>query len=350
MLLSRRILLGAAAVALLITPLARADQALRWKFKEGEKLQYALESKSDILVDAGGVEFDISTGQIMDMTWTVKKVNPDGSAEVGQSIDRLQLMINSPLTGEFKYDSKEAAEKKDEEQESEESATPGPGGQIAQQFVPILEKLIGKEITMTITPQGEVKDIKLPEELIALLNNRSEQGGGRGSFFAMLMGGGFSEDSIKELLQRTVTLLPKEVPSTDTQWSREFVTKLGDAGEQKTVTKFAYEGVEERDGKKLAKIATTDETTIELKEDSDADIELEIVEQDAGGEILFDVDAGRVVEAKATLKMEIEGDFMGNEIYQERESTTILVQGTSDNLPKADEEEDASSDDSSDAN
>lgn len=340
LLMSRKWCLATAAL-LLTGSVAQAGQQLTWKLKEGEKLQYVLHSKSDILVDASGVEFDITTGQTMDMTWTVRKVFDDGSAEVAQSIDRLQLLINSPLTGEFRWDSKEAAKKEEngEEAESDQSGAPGPGGQIADQFVPLLERMIGQEFMMKVSPRGEVTELKLPAQLKEILErDREGEGGGRGSFFAMLMGGGFSEDSIRELIQRSVTLLPAEAAEEGKPWKQEFKMKLGDIGQQASVTSFAYEGIEEQDGKRLAKIATTDEMTIDLKEDSDLDFELEVVAQESKGEILFDIDAGHVVKAEGKAKIELEGYFSGNDIYQERESTTLLMLGTSDDLPAEQEE------------
>jgi len=342
LLMSRKWWIAALAVAMLPS-LAQADEALKWKFSDGEKMQYVLDSKSDILVDASGVEFDITTGQTMDMTWTVTKVHDDGSADVAQSIDRLQLVINSPLTGEFRWDSKEEAEKDDEaeSEEEEQPGPPGPGGQIADQFVPLLEKMIGQEFTMKISPNGLVSDLKLPAQLKEILEqDQGGEGGGRGGFFAMLMGGGFSEDSIRELIQRSVTLLPAEDAEAG-EWAQEFAMQLGDIGTQTTTTSFKYEGTEEQDGKKLAKISTVDETTIELKEDSDLDFELEVVAQESKGTIFFDVDAGHVYKSEGLATMELEGYFSGNEIYQERESTTLLMQGTSEDLPQEEEEGDA---------
>lgn len=331
---SSRSLVAVAALALLTTSLARADDALRWKFKQGDTLQYVSRSKSDVVVDASGVEFDISSGQTMDLTWKINKVNDDGSAEVSQRIDRLQLLINSPLTGEFRFDSKEAAKEGEEDKDNKQQA-PGPGGQIAERFLPLLKSMIGQSFTMKISPRGEVTDIKLPEKMSeALKKQDSGNNGGGGSFFALLLGGGFSEDGIKQLIQRSVTLLPEKVPSSDTSWTQEFSSKLGKIGVQKNATKFSYEGVEEHDGKKLAKLSTDEEITLELNDNPDANFELEIAKQEAKGTIFFDNQTGRLAEANATAKVEMEGEFQGNDIYQERTTTTLVKQGTSADLPK----------------
>ena len=57
---------------------------------------------------------------------------------------------------------------------------------------------------------------------------------------------------------------------------------------------------------------------------------MELTEQEGSGTIYFDSAAGRAIESKFYQKAVIEGDFMGNEFAQERETTTHIIQGTSD--------------------
>src|SRR5581483_1800623 len=99
--------LGLAVACLLGAGEAQAAKQLRWKFKAGEKLPYALQQSAAILIDANGIEIDVKIKQVMDLNWTVNSVGSDGVAELTQKVDRIQLTMNTPFTGEVHYDSKE---------------------------------------------------------------------------------------------------------------------------------------------------------------------------------------------------------------------------------------------------
>jgi hypothetical protein len=86
---------------------------------------------------------------------------------------------------------------------------------------------------------------------------------------------------------------------------------------------------------------------LELADDSDVDIEMEITEQDEQGTILFDANAGRLVNSKVVQKMTMEGAAMGSEFVQELEATTTVALGKSDQFP-ADEEEAPATEEKSD--
>jgi hypothetical protein len=70
----------------------------------------------------------------------------------------------------------------------------------------------------------------------------------------------------------------------------------------------------------------------------DGDVIIELIEQDGSGTILFDAEAGLTVESTSVQTNVMEGEFMGNEIALETENTVIVVQGTSDDLPKSETE------------
>lgn len=319
--------MGALLVAGAALGLGSAAEAkeLKWKFKEGDKVNYALRQKGDMNINAGGVELEIKTLQIMDLTWTVKAVGSDGTAELTQTVDRMQMKLSTPFTGDFEYDSK--------------NETP-PEGQVWQMLGPFMEGMLGQEFTMKISPAGVVSDIVLPAKLTEAMAAQGEGGGGgRG----MMMGGGFSEESIKELVARAVINFPAGAVSGP--WEQKVETKMGPLGTQVTTISYKLDGEGEAAGTKCDKIAMTTELTLEPaaeaegEESEDApDIEMEITEQEGSGSVLFDSAAGRTLQADTVQTMTMEGDFMGNEFIQERELVTLMVMGTSDALPPLPEE------------
>lgn len=306
----------ALALAVISANVTSAAEVLKWKFKEGEKLDYALQQKADILIDANGVEFDIKVAQTMDLKWNVKSVAADGTVELTQTVDRVQLKMSTPFTGEFVYDSKDEAN--------------APTGEIWDRMGGPIKALVGGEFQVKLKPNGTVEEIKLPEKLVELLGE--SKGGGAQS---MMMGGGmFTESAIKQIIEQSILTLPEEGVADGVTWNKKMENKLGPIGTQKFDTTLSYQGVEKRDGLDLTKIATKTEMTFEPNADSDVDIEMEVTSQEGAGTVLFDSKAGRVIESKNVQKMTLEGDFMGNEFAQEITMTLLLQQGSSDNLPK----------------
>src|SRR5262245_48672659 len=85
---------------------ARGESPLRWKFKEGQSLDYVLERTAEGKVSLMGAEFAFKMGMAFDTTWKVKSVAADGSANVEQTVERIQISMSSPLAGDVAYDSK----------------------------------------------------------------------------------------------------------------------------------------------------------------------------------------------------------------------------------------------------
>lgn len=320
---TRVALCAAVALALMVGARAQAAEALGWKFKEGEKVSYAVSNASHRLIDAGGAEFDVDFNFITDVTWAVDKVAADGSAELTQTIDRVQLKVNTPFTGEFAYDSKA----------EDQPALEGP---IWERMGPAIEKMVGGQFKVKVTKRGEVTEVTLPEELAAIIKEQAEAaggGGGGGGAGALFMGGNmFSEKAMKDTIQRGLVIFPE---SASSEWNNVVEEKMGEFATIKYDTKYTQAGTESKNGKDLQKIDAKTEMTLELAEGAeDGDVVIELIEQEGSGTILFDAAAGQTVESTSVQKNVMEGEFMGNEVSLETENTIIVVLGTSDNLPK----------------
>ena len=91
-----------AAVLVLLGGSLEAQTTLKYKFKEGDKLNYAMEMTQKQTMNIMGQEVETVTTQNMDMTWVVKEAK-DGKAQVSQTIDRLRMKIDSAFGG-FEFD------------------------------------------------------------------------------------------------------------------------------------------------------------------------------------------------------------------------------------------------------
>lgn len=322
---------GALALAALIAlgpATSLVAKQIRWKFKPGDKMQYALSNKSINEIDAGGFQLTASIKMVFDLGWTVKDVASDGTASLAQNVDRLQLRLQlpPPIDIDFQYDSKSEAT---------------PEGQIWDRMGPMLEALKGGEFSLKVTPTGEIAELKIPAALAKVIEDQKAEaeaggggGGGGGGFFQML-GVGLSEETIKALMAQALCALPKDDAAASAGWDHTEAMEMGPIGTMKTKYKYSLGGTEQAGGKSVDKINASSEVTFEPKEDEDSDVDvfLELADQSGSGSVLFDSAAGRAVSSSFEQKVTMEGDFMGNEFERVNTQTTLLVSGTSDNLP-----------------
>ena len=130
----------------------QAEEPLRWKFKVGEKLDYNMVQEMQMAASGAAVPQEMKTSmhQEMNMTWDVQGVDDkSGEAVIRQKFDRVKMKMTTPVGG-FEYDSK-----------SEEAPT-GLGAMIA----PMYKAMTEGEFEITMTSRGEVKDVKIPEQVI----------------------------------------------------------------------------------------------------------------------------------------------------------------------------------------
>ena len=296
--------------ATLMAGAVRADTTLKWKFKEGDVLNYVMDNATEQKIDRQGAVIDIGTRFVFDLTWKVKSVAADGTAEMEQTVDRLQFKVTSPFAN-MDYDSK--SEKK-------------PEGPIWDQMEPMMTALLGQAFQLKVSPSGKVSDIKLPEKLAKhFADQQGGGGGGRRGLGAML--GGFSENGVKEMIQKSVLPLPEKPVTADTKWNQSFEMVMPGAGKQKTLVTYSYSGSEQQEGKSLDKIATKVELTFEPAENSQT--EVEITEQEGSATIYFDTAAGRTVKSSAKQKMKMEIAAPNQELTREVTETSSIRMGKS---------------------
>src|SRR3954453_6060880 len=92
----------------IVTLGAHAEEALRWKFKVGEKLDYNMVQEMKMAISGAPFPMPLKTDmrQEMNMRWDVLGVDDkSGEAVIRQKFERVKMKMNSPL-GAFDYDSK----------------------------------------------------------------------------------------------------------------------------------------------------------------------------------------------------------------------------------------------------
>ncbi len=147
---------AAAACLSLISTVSQAEAPLRWKFTPGESFDYQMTQDMNMNIDAGQAgQLATTAGQTMNMTWNVKSIDDQGHAVIEQKIDRIQMKMTAPGGQGFEYDT-----------DSEEPAVG-----VAAMVAPTMEAMTAGQFTFTLSPRGEVSDVKVSEELLAAIKN-----------------------------------------------------------------------------------------------------------------------------------------------------------------------------------
>ncbi len=285
----------ARALALLLLPIVVASPAfgqtkLRWKFEKGKKFHYVMSQGMETSASIMDRTFDTSLNQTMDMTWNVVDVQDDGSARMTQTIDRMQITLKGPA-GEAKFDSKAP-------------------GDVPPQFAVLAnlsEALVGKEIGLTMTPRGEVKDVEIPEKVVEALKSVGPSAGGM-----------LSEDGLKNLTSQGSLVFPEEALSAGKTWKKS--QKLGgtQVGSMTVDTTYTFTGPAEGSQAGLEKI----DADLVMKFESELGIDIK--SQDNEASYVFDNKAGVLRSSEVRQVMKMGGQIMGQDFSQDMKTTVTM--------------------------
>ena len=274
------------------TQQARAEEPLRWKFNVGEKLDYTMVQEMNMSAAGGPVgQLNTTMRQEMDMTWDVQGVDEKtGEAVIKQKFDRIKMKMTTPV-GAFDYDSKS------------EAAPTGIGAMIA----PMYKAMTQGEFEITMTARGEVKDVKVPEEVLTAL--KSSPG-------AAAMGDIATAEGFKKMISQGALVLPENPPKQGESWTTKVEMNNPAVGKQTVQTTYKYDGTKDIDGTKFAVIKP------ELKMDfggGDAakqQVSMKIAEQSSDGEVLFNIEKGRLYSTMLNQKVTIDATVNGQTLQQ----------------------------------
>jgi hypothetical protein len=299
---SGTLLIAFVALGSVVVACAQAEEPLRWKFKVGEKLDYNMVQEMQMSASGPAVPKEMKTSmrQEMNMTWDVQGVDDKtGEAVIRQKFDRVKMKMSTPVGG-FDYDSK-----------SEEA----PSG-LAAMIAPMYKAMTEGEFEITMTSRGEVKDVKIPEQVITALKNAPN---------AAAMGDIASADGFKKMISQGALVLPEKPPKKGDTWTTKVDMKNPAFGKQTVETTYRYDGTKEVKGMKFAVI----KPQLKMEFENQAAAKegqpqqpaaqqnvMKIKEQTSDGEVLFNIPAGRLhstslkqnvtIEANANVNMKID--------------------------------------------
>lgn len=243
-----------------------ADEPLRWKFQPGQRLSYGIVQEMVISGGDPAGELDNNSRQQLDVTWEIERVDAEGTAALRLKFDRIRTKMTLPIGG-LEYD----------------SAAKGPATGMAAINAPLYQALIKAPVELTISADGRVTSVKLPDDVQAALKRMPT---------SAAFGDLTKPETFQNLFMPGFPMLsPEKSPTPGYQWPIKSTTTLpGAAGDQTVDTNYLYEGVRNVDGKSVAVIRQTRSISFSGSQT----VQRTVKEQSTEGEILFDVAAGRL--------------------------------------------------------
>jgi len=265
----------ALSLALGLATTARAAEPLRWKFTKGETIHYSLVQNSENRMKSGTIESGSTVNQTSDVRWIVDDVSPDGVAKLTQIIDRVRVTLKAGDQPPFEFDSND----KDK----------APEGLIAQQVTPVFKALAGFECTLTMDPQGKIKEVSIPPKTLEALKG-SIQGP---------MSNLFSEDAMKNMIAQSSLVLPEQALKAGESWTDRSKLPVEQFGT--IVTEKTYTLKDEAGASGEVQIDLNAKMNVEAGESRQ--FTLEIKEQKNEGRFTFDAAKGRIAGSHVEVRM-----------------------------------------------
>ena len=279
--LSGSVLIAAAVTALFSRRVECAEVALKWKLKEGQVLRQTGETEVTTTTQVGSSPQKVSQKFRFDTLLTVKSVDANGTAQVGQKCERLVLRLDLASGQSFEFDSSSRSE---------------PKGPIWASMGPVLKALSTSEVSLELAATGKIERFKLPDELLHTLKSAPGAAG---------MGDLFSEESLQRMSSQWPALDGGPIQPGKT-WTTHLLNELP-VGTMATETTYTYVGTEQKEGRELHKLAM--KTALSLEKKDPAQVEIRLKVNESSGSLYFDAAAGRFVEMehRQTTTMQIGG-------------------------------------------
>jgi hypothetical protein len=284
----------AVVVSAACASVAQAQTTLRYQFTEGEKLPYVLEQKMNMTMSIAGMDIKTKMDMTMEMSLNFLEKTKDGAAKMQIKVAHAKMTMDGP-TGNVQVDSTDKEE---------------PNDPIGKMLGGLVKGLGAMEMTATMLPTGEMKDVKVSEATLKAMKNLPG---------ADMLGDLISPDSFKNMLGGLV--FPTDAVAKGKTWNNKSEAKTA-LGKTTTDNTYTYEGPIQKDGATLEKFSVKPDTKIDV--DPKAPVKLKVKGTKGSGQVLFDNKKGRLVETTTNQTTEMQIEAMGLTLDQTIQQTTTL--------------------------
>lgn len=283
------------------SPALAGAAKLRLDLDAGTKLNYEMKQSQDMTMEMGPLGSQrTQTVSTFDLTYRVKSVDPAGTASVGVTYDRIRIDVDSP-SGRINFDSAE------------------PGGTTDNPVGETLPLLVGHEISVDLTPRGEVVGVHGFGELWEKVSAQFGSEQWPPSQVMEMMRQSFGEDSMKQLLQSSSVIFPEKAIPAGGSWVSETELTVPLYGTAKYHADYTLVGLEKRRGRDCRRIDFTLSVTFEgeggmaaqfreMFAQQGADVEMSFLMKESTGSGTFWIDR----KSGATVELIVDQDMGGD--------------------------------------
>lgn len=267
----------------LVAASASAQTKLEYKYKKGDALVYEMVQNMNMNQNVAGNEIATKMTQTMEIEQTVLDVTNDG-AKIRNRFRRMKMEMDAPAPiGRVVVDS----------EAKEDSDVPGIGKILSD----VVRSMAKVEFVTTMTPDGDVKDVEISEEVAKVF--RELPGGGQ-------LGNFGSKDGLKEMMMQSGIVFPNEAMPVGHRWERK-ASISSPIGKMTTTMKYVYKG---KDGN-TERVDYTTDVSNQADPKKAAGPMVTINSQKGSGSVFFDPAAGRLQELRLNQTMEMSIGVMG---------------------------------------
>lgn len=281
---------------------AFGQEAPRWRFTAGGELRYEVVQQTTFNVDAQQAgTFASNASQTTDVLWRIDSVDEAGTMTATQVIERIRVSITQAEGLELVYDS------------DEDDAPAG----LSAMLMPMFDLLLDNEVTVVVTSRGEVKEVKLPEEMEGRLASIPATR----PMSRLITGAG-----LQRVAQQIALLLPAEGEDSA---SRKMVIDnrvLGNLQGELTWKTAGTEG-------DVHKFEPTIQLSVQPGEQVEEDPYLpvkplddpKVTEQSVTGAAEFDAAVGKLTKSKLELQLTLTGKLLNSEVQSKVKQTVEVT-------------------------
>jgi hypothetical protein len=290
--------LAVAVLVLFAASAAGADATLRWKFNPDQPYHYVLTQGMEMAMKLPTGDVKTTMSQVSEMTWKVNAVKSDGTADMTQVMDRMQIKVEGPA-GKFELDSSK----------KNEAAPTGPLAPLGK----MMEGLVGVPVDVTISARGEVLKVNVPAKLLEAMKTA----GPGGQAFA----GAFTEKGIKQLFEQSSLLLPEKAIAPGTTWVQKRSVETAGLGNMDIDTTYTDKG--DVPGKPGLRMIDGD-VKMEMKAGANSPVSMRVVSQNNAAKFLFNTTAGHLSSSEIKQNMQMEISAQGQTLKQDLIQTVSM--------------------------
>lgn len=267
-----------------------AQESLAWKFASGESLKYVVKQKTDMEMNLDGQKQAMSQSQTMDMVWNVASVESNGTAKMGQIVQRVQMTSDGGPFGKVAFDSNS----------NEPVDSP-----LVKSMAEVFRKIVGQEFGVTMQPTGRVDDVVVPAALLKVLTESGASGNA------------MDEQTLKQMMSQSAVTLPANPVTAGDTWESRQKVELP-FGTMTVASQLTYKGTQSG----IASIMMKPKIEITAKEG--APITVTMTKSDGEGTVYFDVAKGHISKSDLDLTMEMQVKQFGKTIQQSLRQVTTM--------------------------